>query len=203
MKHAERVVDIFEHSEATARGELVERYIRMRGFWRDEIFRDGELVDTRGWNRNQVQNTNAELLASLCKNQAGLLGFQYFALGTGLTAWDSSPPTQPFSDTQLTTEVFRKAIPSGNITFRDPNTFADIDPGYASPGDGSNVIQVDITITPSEANGNSLREFGIFSADATAAADSGLMTNWITHGRIDKDSSISLSRAVRFIFEVQ
>jgi len=204
VKNIERVVDISMHTKASVRQRLNEVHLSMRGFWRDEIYKNGKLIETRGWTPNQVQNTNAEILASLCKNQAGVGGFQYFALGTGLPAWDSSPPTQPYTDTALTTEVFRKAIPVGNITFRGPSpTYPDIDAGYVSPGNGgSNVIQVDTIIGIGEANGNSLREFGIFSGDATATLNSGIPSNWIVHGRIDKDSSISLTRAVRFIFEV-
>lgn len=180
------------------RNRKAEGLVRMRGEWRDRWFdSEGKLVCDSGWYPNQVQNTNAVLLASLVKNQAGFQGALYFGFGTGLPAWDSASPTQPFSDTTLTTEVYRKAIPSSAITFRDDTTFVDIDP---TP---SNVIQIDTTLGIGEANGNALREFGIFGGDATAAADSGLMMNWITHGRIDKNSSVSLQRSVRFTFEVQ
>lgn len=172
--------------------------IQMRGEWRD-IVRDerGNIIDDTGWRHNQVQNTNAHLLAALCKNQAGYSGYLYFAFGTGLPAWDSAAPAQPYSDTTLTTEVFRKAIPIPSITFRHPITGANIDPTL------SNVIQIDTTLALGEANGSALREFGVFSGDATAVADSGLMTDWIVHSRIDKNGSISIDRSIRFTFEVQ
>jgi hypothetical protein len=170
----------------------------MKGEWRD-IIRDerGNIVEDTGWQHNQVQNTNAVLLASLCKNRVGYTGFLYFAFGTGLPAWDSAAPTQPFADTTLTTEVFRKAIPAVAITFRNPVSGVNIDP---TP---SNVIQVDTTLALGEANGSALREFGVFSGNATGVANSGLMTDWIVHSRIDKTSSISIDRSIRFTFEVQ
>jgi hypothetical protein len=185
------------HSEVEGVNPL-KGLIRMRGEWRD-VYKDerGNVVHDTGWNPNQVQNTNAVLLASVCKNRVGYTGFLYFAFGTGLPAWDTAAPTQPFTQTGLTTEVFRKSVPPASITFRNAITGANIEP---TP---SNVIQVDVTLALGEANGNALREFGVFSGNATGVSGSGLTTNWIVHSRIDKNASISIERAVRFTFEVQ
>jgi len=172
-----------------------ETIIRMIGAWRDRIYKHGRLVKDTGWVPNQVQNTNAILLASLCKNRSGYDGFQYFALGEGLASWDSSPPSQPYSDTTLTSEVFRKSIPVPTITFRHPIT-------GALSATQTNVIQVDVTIGTGEANGYALREFAVFGGNATVVVDSGLMVDWITHARIDKNSSISIDRSVKFTYEV-
>ena len=169
---------------------------RMRGEWRDRIFRAGELVEDSGWRPNQIQNSDALLLAHLMKNTVGQAGILYFAYGTGLVSWDASPPTLDPGDTTLVTEVLRQAVPIANITFRDPSTYVDIDP---TP---SNVIEVEMVLTSGEANGSSLREFGIFGGDASGAGDSGYMVNWVRHGRIDKDSTMTIQRSVRFTFEV-
>lgn len=176
----------------------MQRTIRMRGEWRD-IVRDplGRVLLDTGWRANQVQNTNAIMLASLAKRRVGYDGLLWFAYGTGLPAWDSAPPAQPFAQTTLTTEVFRKTIPALSITFRDPITGVSIEPVP------SNVIQVDITLGLLEANGNAMREFGIFGGNATFVSNSGLMNDWIVHDRIDKNSSISIDRSVKFTFEVQ
>jgi hypothetical protein len=121
----------------------------------------------------------------------------YMALGQGATSWDSSPPAKPYSNTQLTGECYREVILSSQISFRDPSTFA-LD-SLVTP---TNVMEFDFTIDTSEANGNALREFGLFGGNATATINSGYMINWITHSRIDKDSSISIQRTVRFTFAV-
>lgn len=169
--------------------------VRMKGEWRDTItYEDGTVVEG-DWRSNQVQNQNAILLASLMKNLGGKQGILQFAAGEGLPSWDGGSPAQPASDTTLTNEIFRKGISAGEITFRDPNTFVDIEP---TP---SNVIQVDIVLGTTEANG-SLREFGIFGGDATGAADSGDMVNWVIHGRIDKDNTMTITRSIRFTFQV-
>mgnify|MGYP003663371433 CR=1 FL=1 len=174
-----------------------ESVLRIIGEWRT-IIRDtqGRVLGDSGWRRNQVQNTNAILLASLIKNAAGISGVLFWAYGEGQASWDSSPPVQLETDTTLTSEVFRKAVTAPDVTFRDSTTFVDIDP---TP---SNVIQIDQLLGITEANGYSLREFGLFGGTATTTPDSGLFMNWVVHDRIDKDNSISVQRSIRFLFQV-
>lgn len=174
-----------------------ESVVRVKGEYRDRIFdAQGNLLEDRGWKGNQVQNTNATVLAALVKKQASWQGFQYLALGEGQSSWDTSAPAQAETDTTLNNEGFRKAVSAGNVTWRDPSSFADVDP---TP---TNVIQVDITIATTEANGLSLREFGLFGGTATVTPDSGYMMNWVVHSRIDKDPSISIQRSIRWTFTV-
>lgn len=188
---------LFDTTPRHARGEAV---VRMKGEWCDVRRRFDEhgdlthLVNT-GWRPNQVQNTNAQLLASLMKKQAGLEGIQYIAIGSGQASWDAGAPTQDAGDTTLDTELYRQAVPAVDISFRDAGTLADIDP---TP---SNVIQVDATIGLADAVGTH-REFGLFGGDASGAADSGYMVNWIVTPRIDKDALMTIQRTIRFTFAV-
>jgi hypothetical protein len=165
----------------------------VRGKWQDKIIYENGTVVISDWTPNQVQNTNATLLASLMKIEAGITGIQYIAVGAGLAAWDAVPPAQPYTQTTLTTEYFRKAIAPAEITFRDALGNLSLPP--------TNIIQIDVTLLPAEANGTQ-REFGIFGGNATAAADSGYMVNWLVHGRIDKDATMTIQRSVRFTFEI-
>jgi len=96
----------------------------------------------------------------------------------------------------LTTEYFRKAIAQPSIVYIDPIT--DISTG----GVVSSKLEITVTLATTEANG-SLREFGMFGGTATSTADSGQMVNWISHSRIDKDSSLEIERKIRFEFETQ
>lgn len=116
------------------------------------------------------------------------------AVGSGITAWDTTPPTKAYSQAALTTEYFRKAVAQTDIVYIDPST--DLSTG----GVVSSKLEITVTLGTSEANGI-LREFGMFGGDATSTTDSGQMVNWISHSRIDKDSSLEIERKIRFEFE--
>lgn len=148
------------------------------------------------WGWNQIQNTFAKLLAAWCKEEAGYSGISFMGVGSGLTAWDTTPPTKAYSQTTLTTAYFRKAVGPSDIVYIDPIT--DISTG----GVVSSKLEITVTLGTAEANG-ALREFGLFGGTATSTLDTGEMVNWISHSRIDKDSSLEIERKVRFEFETQ
>ena len=145
------------------------------------------------WGWNQIQNSFATLLAAWCRGEATYDRITYFAVGSGLVAWDTTPPTKPYSDTTLTTEYFRKAVAQTDIVYLDPAT--DIPTG----GTPDSKIEITVTLLTSEANGT-LREFGLFGGTASGTTDSGQMVNWITHSKIDKDSSLEIERKIRIEF---
>lgn len=146
------------------------------------------------WGFNQIQNSFATLLAAWAREEPGYARINFLALGEGLVGWDTTPPAQPFSQTTLTTEGFRKAIPQVDLIFIDPGT------NLPTGGVPSSKLEITVNILSGEANGLSLREFGLFGGDGTIAADSGQMVNWIVHSRIDKDSSLEIQRVIRIEF---
>lgn len=172
------------------------------GRWQDLYrFEDGSEQFGFGgefeWRPNQIQNPFATLLAAFCRDEPGYGRISYLGLGTGLVGWDTTPPAQPFSQATLTTEAFRKAIPQPDIIFIDPNT------NLSTGGVPSSKLEILVNIGAGEANGLSLREFGMFGGLATIAFDSGSMVNWIVHSRIDKDGSFEIDRTIRLEFVTQ
>jgi len=159
--------------------------------WQDTIeYTDGRSTKVSPWRTNQLQNTFSTLVAALLKGDAAHSGLTYFAVGEGLGSWDTIPPTQPKSDTTLTTEIFRKAlVPATDIVYLDPSN----DMVVAGP---TRKIQITVIFTTAEGNGD-LREWGMFGGDATATLDSGLMADWVVHGLITKDSSMTITRVVK------
>jgi hypothetical protein len=174
----------------------------VRGEWFD-VFRFADGRETHGphgefrWRPNQIQNTFATLLAIWARGEAGYSRINHMALGEGLVSWDSVPPAQPFAQAALTTEAFRKVIPQVDIAFIDPNT------NLPTGGVPSNKLRITSVIGGAEANGLSLREFGLFGGSSTLAFDSGEMVNWVAHARIDKDASFEIDRTVRLLFVTQ
>ena len=174
-----------------------ETLLPLIGEWRDVLIRaDGVRIDS-GWRRNQIQNTYAQLLAAFVGLESTFLpvGFQYMAVGSGLLAWDTTPPIQSYGDTTLTTEFYRKAITKFDTSYRDPATFAVSVPI-------TNVIQVDITFGIGEATGDH-REWGIFAGNATGVVDTGYMFNWVVVPKLTKGAGDVLTRSVRFTFPIQ
>lgn len=149
------------------------------------------------WRPNQVQNSFATLLAAWARAEPGYNRISHMALGTGLVSWDSVAPAQPYGQSQLTTEAFRKAIPQVDVVFIDPNT------NLPTGGVPSNKLRISSIVAGGEANGLSLREFGLFGGPASLVFGSGEMVNWVTHSRIDKDSSFEIDRTVRLLFVTQ
>lgn len=172
-----------------------------RGEWRDRIYdTNGTLLEDTGWHSNQLQDTNATLLAMLFRellqgSPAVDAGPQYLAIGRGLSSWDLSPPTLSRSDTTLEDEFFRKEIQAADITYIDPVT-------KAPSGSPTRAVEIEVTMTTSEAN-DTWREFGFFGGNATATLDSGYMINWVSHSRIDKDNTMTVIRTCRFIFQLE
>lgn len=151
---------------------------------------DGRVEVIEG--RNTIVENIGKLIACLMKGEASYGGVKYWAVGTGSTLWDVANPTPAATtDTKCVTELYRKAINPGDITF--------VDSGGSPTGTVTNSIQITVTFTESEANGQ-WREFAIFGGNATTVKDSGLALNHKTHGLIVKTSSMTIERKIRFIF---
>ena len=98
-------------------------------------------------------------------------------------------------------------MPTGTERFRPTGAHELVPLNNAAPitnlptgGVPSSKLEITVNILSGEANGLSLREFGLFGGTATIAFDSGEMVNWIVHSRIDKDSSLEISRVIRIEF---
>ena len=183
------------------RHRLEEKGPRVVGRWFDTFrYADGTVeAGPHGefdWGWNQIQNSFASLLSAWCRGETGYDRINYMGIGSGLVAWDTTPPTQSYSQTTLTTEYFRKAVQQTDIVYIDPIT------NLPTGGTPSPKIEISVTLLSAEANGT-LREFGLFGGTATSTLDSGEMVNWIVHPRIDKDSSLEIDRRVRLEFETQ
>lgn len=148
------------------------------------------------WGWNQIQNSFATLLAAWSRGEAGYNRINYMAVGAGLVGWDTAAPAQPYAQTALTTESFRKAVTQPNIVFIDPVT------NVPTGGTPSRKLEITVDLLSGEAN-STLREFGLFGGLATGTANSGSMVNWIVHQRIDKDASLEIQRRVRLEFQIQ
>ena len=59
---------------------------------------------------NAVVYRALDLIAGLLANTSGLRGMLYWAVGTGDSEWDDSPPTPDQRATRLVNEIYRQAI---------------------------------------------------------------------------------------------
>ena len=177
-----------------------------QGRWRDQlVYADGRIVMTP-WRHNQIQNLASTIAASLFRRfdevSPGNVppvfeGIKYMAVGRGDVSWDALPIgsiPQPVAQATLEDEFFRKEIQPTEMSFLDPD-----DPAYPVIAGPSRMIQVEVTLTSSEAN-DTHREFGLFCGQTAGALDSGLIMNWIAHRRIDKDTTLTINRTVQILF---
>jgi len=155
----------------------------------------GRLLWQHGWRANRIVQGCHMLLTALLKREVGVSGILYWAIGEGVPGWDARTPSPDYTDSRLTREVARKAIPGEQISYLDetgeptdrPSTQLDIHctfRGEDLPLDGA----------------RSLREFGLFGGDATDGADSGWMIDRVIHPRIDLGLGMTLTRHIRLSF---
>lgn len=198
MNHENAKRQVVEAGEVLAIGMMDEESIagkRFIGEVFDTIHYPDGRVEKREQSFNIVVDQVSKLIAALIKAETGYTGGKlYWALGAGATAWDTTPYSPVSTNIKLVNEVFRKEITSAQRFFVDANGVKQ------AAGVITNRIQLDITIESGEANGNSLREFGIFGGNATVTKDSGLQINHKAHSRIDKVDGMRIDRSVRFTF---
>lgn len=162
--------------------------VHMTGQITDRIFKNGVLVEERV-GQNLVVNSFLNLVMCLLKQQSGYSGIQYWAVGSGAEAWDSSMPTPEISATRLTAEIGRVAITSDELKFLDSNFNVSSAP--------TNILQISHTFGSTDCNGI-WREFGIFGGNATASLNSGIMINKRHHAILTKTEEMTVERIMRF-----
>ena len=183
--------------------KIVKEKVRfgLRGEWRDQVItKDPEtgeerLIEDTGWKSNQIVTNVQPLLAGLMSNEVSFTGgILFHAQGRGNPSWDVTLPTPSFSETSLRDEFFRKEPDS--ITFIDETSDEP-----AGSGVYTRVIRVKTIIDFNEANGEIIREQGLYGGTATAATDSGLLANLIFHEARFKNDTIKIIRFIQLTFD--
>lgn len=134
---------------------------------------------------NIVCDGLAKTLGALLFGSAGYNNTIYMAVGTGSATWDSTPVAPTSNEVKLTAELFRKQITSKSFQ----------DASGADVATVTNRIRFTVDFSEAEAVGD-LREFALFSGNATATKDSGFMINKKHTTKIPKTNTDLLSRTV-------
>jgi len=165
----------------------------MEWYWYDHIIhKDGREEWTEPV-KNLIVDTAFQAMAGSFGNIAGTSGgIQQHAMGAGLVGWDVSLPLPTLGQVKLVTEIIRKV----------PDTIDYIDAPLGTIVAGpTSIIRVQTTLDFADLGGGAdIREQGLFGANATGAADSGLMIDAVNHVKIFKDSSIKLIRFIELQF---
>lgn len=157
----------------------------LSGRFKDSLYTSKrELIEQRYWQSNIIVFRCLDLLANLLKNQSGIDGLLYLAVGEGAEGWDESPQGEDPSTRQLVKEIFRKKIDSVN---------------QISYSEETKTLIINVEFDPDEAVGT-LREFGLFGGDATDTPNSGFLINYKIHPRIDKTTTRILKRSIHLAF---
>lgn len=133
-----------------------------------------------------------KVIASLMKGDTPAYNF-WWAVGTGKDFWDNGLPNENLNVDRhtLETEIARKFC---SLRYLDPDT-------ELPTSEITNVLEFKAVFEASEANGF-LREFSIFSGDASATPDSGMPINWKAHAKIEKTSLFNLERRLQLWLKV-
>lgn len=155
------------------------------------IYQDGRRELARPIDHNIVVNNCSVLIACLMRGLTNYKGISYWAVGSGLSTWDTAQPEPTISDDKLQIEVYRKAVTYDNFKFIDS-----ANQPSASP---TNRIELVVTFSETEAN-SGLREFALFGGNATSSLNSGIMINHKIHPLINKTNAVKLERTIRMTF---
>lgn len=161
----------------------------MRGIYRDVVREPGGrmLADT-GWRENTIVDSAWPLIAGLLKNDPGLRGILFWAVGAGRAAWDTAHASVDNATVRLVDEVDR--LPVGSMVYMGRDGSPSLSPTAC--------IEVGAAFTWGQ--DRVLREFGIFGGDATPSRNSGTLINYVIHPPLSIASGASLTRRLRFTF---
>jgi len=150
--------------------------LSIQGKYQDAIRDFNALELLRSSPRSNVVVFRAiDLIAGLLRNEPGLGGISYWAVGSGQR---EQPEAAMRRARRLVNEIYRKPLdPEEDIEF-DPKT---------------RTLTIQTTFEAGEAVGD-LREFGLFGGDASARPDSGYLINYATHDVIQKSEEVVLGR---------
>lgn len=163
----------------------------LSGHYQDALVgEDGRREHATAWVQNTVVYSCWPVVAGLLKGDPLLHGIQFLAVGEGRAAWDAGARQPNAATTRLEQEVARVAIDPAQSRYLDIN-----DQPTDLPTNRLE-IQFGIAVTVPRA----LREFGLFGGNATAAANSGFLINYVTHRRIDLRPGKTLLRRMRLSF---
>lgn len=161
----------------------------MRGIYRD-VVRDrfGRMVADSGWRTNTIVESAWPLIAGLLKNDPALRGIGYWAVGTGRAGWDLAHPAIDAAAARLSEEFDRMPVAPEAVVYIG---------GDGNPSrEPTPCIEAGVVFSWNQ--DRVLREFGLFGGDATEAAGSGTLINYVIHPRVDIAAGRSLSRRLRF-----
>jgi hypothetical protein len=166
----------------------LEEYHRMKGQIFIRGYENGNLV-LDFMTPNVIVNTASILVARLLKDsKEPSNGIAYLAVGTGDPGWNlQDPPAPTTTQTQLVSELFRKAVTES--FYIDPVTGGNaIDP--------TNIVDYHFNFNESEAVG-AIVELGLFGGDATDGLNTGTMVNYRTFPVLNKTNSMAFVIIVR------
>jgi hypothetical protein len=129
------------------------------------VFENGNLIKHTK-EHNLAVTLGKTLICDLLAKTSGVTGLNYFAIGTDDTA-------EALNNSSLGSEVYRDTFTKITVS--------------------SNNLNIKYYLDSSTANGNTLKEAGLFGDNATGVADSGVLFARVTHSDIVKTSSIAVT----------
>jgi hypothetical protein len=161
----------------------------MQGCYRDQLtdLRQRVVWDS-GWRDNTITHTAWVLLAALVGNHPSMQGALFCAVGAGESDWDQTLPLPDPAATRLRAERERHALTTEDFSYLDIRGSAAQVP--------TNRLEIRAQFPASDVR-RVLREFGLVGGNATAAADSGYLINYVVHPRLDLRAGVTLTRRVR------
>jgi hypothetical protein len=126
-------------------------------------------------------------LAGLLKNEPGLSGSFFIAVGGGDPNWDTSLPDYDRARAALVDEITRKEITLDNIRFIDVNGVETLTP--------TTHLRFDTRFELDEGIG-AWRECGLFFRESTNEPGPGRLLSYFIYPRIEKTNAMTMSRTI-------
>lgn len=161
------------------------------GYYCDTVIDGGVRREPAAWRKNLIVSSAWPLVAALLRNEPGMRGILYCAVGEGDPAWDRAPPDPTPDTTRLTKEIARVALADADVRYLDAAGRAVRTPTHR--------LALTVTVGPAGQT-RRLREFGLLGGDAVAAAGSGRLINYAIHPVIELRPGQTLKRYIRLSF---
>jgi len=185
--------------------------LKIKGEYRDVVYRKGKIIKDNGWKSNAIVEDCGRFLAALMKKDfyGQAIGVEYIAVGTGngenpedfrtktkgYFEWLNDP-----ENTEQPDGVWIKKIEDIKYLDEEDNEVTD-------PDITTNKLKISVTIGEDEPPGGTfnLKEFslvGICKNGDLFVTNRMFLINYVVHGTITKDSTMELSRTVKLTFPI-
>lgn len=175
--------------------------MNIKGIYRDVLINNGEVIEDRGWNSNEIVEDYGVFLAALMKKDLKDIGIEYMTVGGGSDGAASFKERVISFFKKESTDIWvwaKKIDAVKDIKYLDED-----DKEIADPTIKTNKLKIVVEFSKDEPSSDEtlvFKEFALLGIDSLLNTDTMFLINYVNHGEITKNTNMVLTRTVNLTF---